>query len=72
MQKVRNSHWASHHSGVSCRSLREHISPELQVPPLPVLSMLLVAVARSSSGGIALRYTSGFMDDVMFSHKGQE
>jgi len=34
--------------------------------------MLLVAVARSSSGGIALRYTSGFMDDVMFSHKGQE
>ena len=33
--------------------------------------MSLVAVTRSSSGGVAIRLcTSGFVDDVMFAHNG--
>jgi len=33
--------------------------------------MLPVAVARSSFGADAIRYTSGFVDDVMFAHNGR-
>jgi len=33
--------------------------------------MLLTAVARFSSGGVAIRYNiSGFMDDIIFAHNG--
>jgi len=37
-----------------------------------ILCILPVVVARSSSGGVAIRYvlTSGFVDDVIFSHTG--
>jgi len=31
--------------------------------------VLPMAVAQSSSGGVMIRYTSGFMDDVIFAHK---
>jgi len=35
--------------------------------------MLPTAVTRDSTGGLAaMHYTSGFMDDVMFAHNGQE
>ena len=36
-------------------------------------NMLPTAVTRDSTGGLAaMHYTSGFMDDVMFAHNGQE
>ena len=34
-----------------------------------ILCMLIMAVARSSSGSVTIWYTSGFMDDVIFAHK---
>ena len=36
--------------------------------PRNFLYMLTVALARFSSDDNAIRYTSGFVDDVMFSH----
>ena len=49
------------------------VSSELHVRSSPILvqCMLPTAVARSSSGGVVIRYvcTSGFMDDVIFAHK---
>jgi len=35
------------------------------------LRMLRTAVTRSSSGGVAMYVTSGFVDDVMFAHSGR-
>ena len=39
-------------------------------PNFTILRMLLVAVARFSSVGVAMLCTSGFVDDVVFSHNG--
>jgi len=47
------------------------ISPEIHVRSLPnCLYMLPMAMARSSSGGVAICLcTSGFIDDVILAHK---
>ena len=52
----------------SCLSvcLSASICPEPHVRSSPVFCMLLMFVARSSSGSIAMLCTSGFVDDVIF------
>ena len=52
-----------------CLSVREHISGTAEPIFTKFLCRSSVAVAWSSSGGVAL-YTSGFMDDVTFGRSG--
>ena len=54
-----------------CVCLSAIISPQLHVPSsLHFLCMLPMAVARSSSGGVVIRYVLPvFVDDVIFAHK---
>jgi len=62
-----------HNVWVFC--LLASISPELHVQssPMSVHVNLPMAVARFSSGGVAIRYnTSGSTDVVMHAHKGNE
>jgi len=52
-------------------SVRSHNSKTTRPNFINFLCMLLVAVARFSSDGVSIPLcTSGFVDDVMFSHDG--
>jgi len=55
-----------------CLSVRAHISCTARPTSPNFRCMLIVAAARSSSGGVAIRYarTSGFVDDVIFFYNG--
>jgi len=48
-----------------CVCLSGSISPEMHVRSISVTS---IAVARSSSGGVAVRYVLRFMDDGILAH----
>ena len=50
-----------------CLSARVTRDPHCRTLPI-FLCMLPMAVARSSSRGVAIRHTSGFVNDVIFSH----
>jgi len=49
-----------------CLSVRQHIFRTTRPILANFLYVLPMSVARSSSGGVAMRCTSGFMYDVMF------
>ena len=53
-----------------CLSVREHISETAEPIFTNFLCRSSVVVARSSSGGVAMSCTSGFMDDVAFGRNG--
>ena len=55
-----------------CPSVRQRISGTVDRSLLNFVCGFPVAVARSSSGCVALVCTSGFMDDVTFDRNGRE